>query len=79
MLGLPFAFTSHFAPAYLDITIEIYREGFQPSETRKAPYVIAAVNLVAADSDKEAKRLFTSTQLRALGMIRGTKNHYTPR
>src|SRR5919107_1108809 len=79
MLGLPFAFASHFAPAYLDIAIEIYRDGFQPSETLKEPYVIAALNLVAADSDKEAKRLFTSTQLRALGMIRGTKNHCTPR
>jgi alkanesulfonate monooxygenase SsuD/methylene tetrahydromethanopterin reductase-like flavin-dependent oxidoreductase (luciferase family) len=60
-LGLPFAFASHFAPAYLDIAIEIYRDGFQPPETLKEPYVITAVNLVAADSDKEAKRLFTST------------------
>jgi len=51
MLGLPFAFASHFAPAYLDIAIETYRDRFQPSETLKEPYVIAAVNVVAADSD----------------------------
>jgi len=65
MLGLPFAFASHFAPAYLDIAIETYRDRFQPSETLKEPYVIAAVNVIAADSDKEANCLFTSTQLRA--------------
>ena len=68
MLGLAFAFASHFAPAYLDTAVAAYREGFQPSETLKEPYVIAAVNLVAADTDKEASLLFTSTQLRALEM-----------
>jgi luciferase family oxidoreductase group 1 len=73
MLGLPFAFASHFAPAYLDAAIEIYRDRFQPSETLKEPYVITAVNVVAADTDKQANRLFTSIQLRALAMIRG--NH----
>ncbi len=73
MLGLPFAFASHFAPAYLDAAIEIYRDRFRPSETLKEPYVMAAVNVVAADTDKEANRLFTSLQLIVLGMIRG--NH----
>lgn len=67
-LGLPFAFASHFNPAYLDIAIEIYSDRFKPSETLKEPYVLAAVNVVAADIDKEASRLFTSTQLRALEM-----------
>jgi luciferase family oxidoreductase group 1 len=70
-LGLPYAFASHFAPTYLDAAVTLYRERFQPSETLKKPYVIAAVNVVAADTDKEANRLFTSIQLRTLGMIRG--------
>ena len=71
MLGLPYAFASHFAPAYLETAVEIYRDKFQPSEALKEPYVLAGVNVVAADNDKEANRLFTSLQIRALGMIRG--------
>ena len=78
MLGLPFAFASHFAPAYLDKSIEIYRNKFKPSETIKEPYVIAAVNVVAADTDKEANRLFTSIQLRALGMLKGSQMPLQP-
>ncbi len=73
MLGLPFAFASHFAPTYLDAAINLYRDRFRPSETLKEPYVMAAVNVVAADEDKDANRLFTSLQLIVLGMIRG--NH----
>jgi luciferase family oxidoreductase group 1 len=72
MLGLPFAFASHFAPAHLDRAIEIYREKFQSSDTLKEPYVIAAVNVIAADTDEKATRLFTSLQARVLGMVRGT-------
>ena len=71
MLGLPFAFASHFAPAYLDAAIEVYRDRFQPSEILKEPYVMAAVNVIAADNDKEAYRLFTSLQLMVLAMVRG--------
>jgi luciferase family oxidoreductase group 1 len=71
MLGLPFAFASHFAPAYLDAAISLYRDKFQPSERLKEPYVMAAVNVVAADTDKDAHHLFTSLQLIVLGMIRG--------
>jgi luciferase family oxidoreductase group 1 len=78
MLGLPFAFASHFAPAYLDKSIEIYRNKFKPSETLKEPYVIAAVNVAAADTDKEANRLFTSIQLRALGMLKGSQMPLQP-
>ena len=78
MLGLPFAFASHFAPAYLDKSIEIYRNKFKPSETLKEPYVIAAVNVVAADTDKEANRLFTSIQLRTLGMLKGSQMPLQP-
>jgi luciferase family oxidoreductase group 1 len=71
MLGLPYAFASHFAPAYLEAAVKIYRDKFQPSEALKEPYVLAGVNVIAADNDEEANRLFTSLQIRALGMIRG--------
>ena len=71
--GLPFAFASHFAPAYLESAVNIYRERFQPSANLKQPYVMAAVNVCAAYTDKEANRLFTSVQQMALGMIR--RNH----
>ena len=72
-LGLPFAFASHFAPAYLESAVNTYRERFQPSRYLKHPYAMAVVNIFAADSEKEAKRLFTSVQQMALGMIR--RNH----
>lgn len=62
MLGLPYAFASHFAPAELDHALEIYRSRFQPSERLAKPYVMAGINVVAADSDAEAKQLFTSVQ-----------------
>ena len=71
--GLPFAFASHFAPAYLESAVNIYRDRFQPSAYLKRPYVMAAVNIFAADTDKEANRIFTSVQQMALGMIR--RNH----
>jgi luciferase family oxidoreductase group 1 len=71
--GLPFAFASHFAPAHLESALNIYRERFQPSKTLQKPYAMAAVNVLAADTDEEANRLFTSIQLMALGMIR--RNH----
>ncbi|CAN7636760.1 LLM class flavin-dependent oxidoreductase [Aminobacter sp. LjRoot7] len=62
MLGLPYAFASHFAPSELDHAIEIYRSRFQPSERLAKPYVMAGINIVAADTDAEAKLLFTSVQ-----------------
>ena len=71
--GLPFAFASHFAPAYLESAVNIYRERFQPSNYLNQPHVMAAVNIFAADTDKEANHLFTSVQQMALGMIR--RNH----
>ena len=59
-LGLPFAFASHFAPAHLHEAIATYREGFTPSEHLQAPYVMLGVNLVAADTDDEARFLASS-------------------
>jgi len=56
MLGLPYAFASHFAPAELLEAVERYRDGFQSSEQLEEPYVIAGVNVIAADDDETAQR-----------------------
>jgi luciferase family oxidoreductase group 1 len=59
-LGLPFSFASHFAPQMLHEAIAIYRERFTPSEQLRAPYVMLGVNVVAADTDAEARFLASS-------------------
>ena len=69
-LGLPFAFASHFAPAFLLQAIEIYRNEFTPSQYLERPYVMAGVPLVAAETDAEAQRLATSGFQRHLNLIR---------
>lgn len=69
-LGLPFAFASHFAPAYLDSAIRTYHLNFQPSKFLQKPYLLTSVNIVVADTDAEAKRHYTSMQMKALSMIR---------
>jgi luciferase family oxidoreductase group 1 len=72
MLGLPFAFASHFAPDLLMQALDLYREGFRPSDTLQKPYAMAAANVVAADTDEEARRLFTSLQQQFVNLRRGT-------
>lgn len=62
MLGLPYAFASHFAPAELDRALSIYRSQFQPSEHLDRPYVMPALSVVAAPTDDEARVLMTSLQ-----------------
>jgi luciferase family oxidoreductase group 1 len=62
MLGLPYAFASHFAPAELDNALAVYRSRFQPSEQLDKPYVMLGLNVVAAPDDAEARLLFTSQQ-----------------
>jgi luciferase family oxidoreductase group 1 len=59
-LGLPFSFASHFAPALLQEAMAIYRERFKPSEHSPQPYVMLGVNIVAADTDEEARSLASS-------------------
>ena len=59
-LGLPFAFASHFAPALLDEASKIYRDRFKPSGQLKQPYLLLGVNVVAADTDDEARFLASS-------------------
>ena len=77
-LGLPFAFASHFAPEYLHVAIELYRSTFKPSKQLEKPYVIVGCNVVAADSDDEAKRLWTTHQQSWLGIIRGARGLVPP-
>jgi luciferase family oxidoreductase group 1 len=61
-LGLPYAFASHFAPQALESAVSIYRRDFQPSEQLDQPYVIAGVNVVAADSDSAAREAFAAVR-----------------
>ncbi|WP_435009256.1 LLM class flavin-dependent oxidoreductase [Tundrisphaera lichenicola] len=76
--GLPFAFASHFAPDYLFAALSIYRENFRPSATLDRPHVMVGVNAIAADSDAEAHRLFTSLQQAFLNLIRGKPGPLKP-
>jgi luciferase family oxidoreductase group 1 len=62
MLGLPYAFASHFAPAQMEEAIDLYRHRFQPSERLARPYVMLGFNAFAADTDEEAQLLATSVQ-----------------
>ena len=77
-MGLPYAFASHFAPAYFLEAIRLYRQNFQPSAQLKEPYVMACVNVVAADTDAEAQRLATSVQQLFLGVISGKRKLLQP-
>jgi len=70
-LGLPYAFASHFAPAMLEQALAVYRERFRPSRRLGQPHVMLALNVVAADSDAEARRLFTTQQLAFVNLRRG--------
>ncbi len=62
MLGLPYAFASHFAPAELERAVDVYRSRFQPSQHLDRPYVMLGLNVVAAPTDTQATLLFSSLQ-----------------
>lgn len=70
MLGLPFAFAAHFAPEYLYAAADLYRSRFQQSETLQKPHLMVAVQVIAAETDAAAQRLFTTPQQRFLRLIR---------
>ena len=70
-LGLPYAFASHFAPEQLTPALEIYRRHFRPSEQLERPYVMLGIPVFAADSDAEARLLFTSLQQSFVSLRRG--------
>src|SRR6202451_3347882 len=69
-LGLPFAFAAHFAPEYLYAAAQLYREHFRSSELLQEPYLMVAVQVIAAETDAAARRLFTTPQQRFLRLIR---------
>jgi luciferase family oxidoreductase group 1 len=77
-LGLPYAFASHFAPTYLHDAFKIYRQNFKPSKHLKQPYVMACVNVMAADTDAEANRIATSFYQLAIGIVRGKTRPIQP-
>src|SRR6185295_14898412 len=70
-LGLPYAFASHFAPDVLLDALDIYRKQFRPSKQLDHPYAMAGVNIVAAATDEEARRLFTTVQQSFTNLVRG--------
>jgi luciferase family oxidoreductase group 1 len=70
MLGLPFAFAAHFAPELLEPAARLYRTRFRPSEMLQQPWLMVGVAVIAAETDAEAQRLFTTPQQRFLRLIR---------
>jgi len=71
ILGLPYAFASHFAPGMMQQAVALYRERFRPSERLAKPHVMLGVNVFAAETDAEARRLFSSLQQAFLNLRRG--------
>lgn len=77
-LGLPYAFASHFAPQALLPALRTYRENFQPSDQLAKPYAMVGCTVVAADTDAEARRLFTTVQQSFTNMIRNARGKLQP-
>lgn len=77
-LGLPYAFASHFAPDALMQALAIYRERFKPSEQLARPHAMPGINVIAAETDAEARHLATSLQQRFVGMVRGARGKLQP-
>jgi luciferase family oxidoreductase group 1 len=77
-LGLPYAFASHFAPDELMPALASYRESFRSSAQLEKPYVMVGANVIAADTDAEARRLFTSAQQAFTNLLRGARGQLRP-
>ena len=78
MLGLPFSFASHFAPAAMDQAMDIYRENFKPSQQLKEPHVMLGYNICAADSPEEANLLRSSSLQSFVNLRRGAPGKLPP-
>lgn len=76
--GLPYAFASHFATAQLFDALEIYRNEFKSSAALEKPYVMAGINVIIADSDEEAERMFTSLLRMFIGLVTGNRDYLQP-
>lgn len=77
-LGLPFSFAAHFSPENTLPALEIYRRNFQPSETLDKPYAMVALNVFAAETEREAEYLATSQHQSFLNLIRGIPGQIPP-
>jgi luciferase family oxidoreductase group 1 len=78
MLGLPYAFASHFAPAAMEKAIALYREKFEPSEQLQEPYVMLGYNVCAAETDEEAQLLRSSSMQSFVNLRRGMPGKLPP-
>jgi luciferase family oxidoreductase group 1 len=78
MLGLPYAFASHFAPTQLDAALKVYRERFEPSDELKQPHVMAAMTVICADTDEEAQLLSSSLDQSFVALRTGTPGRMKP-
>ena len=77
-LGLPYAFASHFAPQQLLPALQLYRTRFKPSEQLARPHAMVGVNVIAADTDAEARRLATTQQMSFVDLFRGARGLSRP-
>ena len=77
-LGLPFAFAAHFSPLNTLGALQIYRKAFKPSNVLDKPYAMVALNIITAETDKEAKRLFTTLQQQFLNLMSGNLTQLQP-
>ncbi len=78
LLGLPYAFASHFAPQQMEEALQVYRSMFRPSARLDRPHVMLGLNVIAADTDEEAQRLFTSLQQAFVNMRTGRPGKLPP-
>jgi luciferase family oxidoreductase group 1 len=78
VLGLPYAFASHFAPAEMEEAVMLYRHQFRPSERLAVPRVMLGLNVCAADTDAEARRLFSSHQQALIARRTGRRGPLPP-
>lgn len=77
-LGLPYAFASHFAPQEMEPAVAAYRARFEPSDQLDKPYVMLALNVFTADTDEEARLLFTSLQQAFVNLASGMPGRLPP-
>src|SRR5690606_28186919 len=75
---LPYAFASHFASTHLHNALRIYEQEFKPSGFLEKPYTIAGVNVLVADTDEEAEKLFTSLIRMFVGVLTGSRDPLQP-
>lgn len=78
VLGLPYAFATHFAPTQFEAAIQLYRKTFRPSAYLKEPFVMACVNMIAADTNEEANKLATSLYQMFIGIVTGHRKLLQP-